>query len=854
VPGGASGAKVIPGEPAAKASAPVPPKVKKKVEPTYPPEKLAKGEKAVVKLTLSVDATGKVVDAKVLESGGPEFDAAALEAAAKLEFEPATVDGKPIPAKIPYRFTFDFQDVPKPPVPGETEKPAEKIAGFAGKVRTPVEDPLPGATVTIVAATGETRAMMTDANGGFVFDKLTPGKWKVTIEAQGFEKLVLDEDLPEGKVISAVYRPKLAGGAIDIEVKGERPAREVTVHVLDKREITRIPGTNGDALKAVQNLPGVARPPGLAGILIIRGSAPQESNIFIDGTLVPIVYHFGGLSSVVPSELIEKIEFRPGNFGPEYGRVTGGIVDVGIRSPAKDKFHGLLQFDLIDGRFIAEGPIDSKTRVAIAGRRSWVDAWLGPVLRQAGAGVSTAPVYYDWQMMVERDVTKSTTARVLFMGSNDRLAITLNTPAASDPTAGGDISTETGFWRIQGRVDTRITDDVKFTNTLAYGSDYASFNLGDLYFRLDSHPASWRSDVRAKISKDATLIAGMDYLWSSYDVQVRAPPPPEPGSAPGPFFGRPSREVGGTGALYRPALYWMLDLSPLKGLKLLPGVRLDYTRDTSSWEVGPRFAVRYDVVSGFPRTTLKGGAGVYHQPPLPQQSLPPFGTTGLSSSRATHYGAGFEQEFTKNIEISVEGFYKQLQKLVGQTAAETTSTGGVTYNNNGDGRVYGMELLLRYKPDDRFFGWVAYTLSRAERRLKPEDPMTLFIWDQTHILTLIASYKLGKGWEAGARFRYVSGRMYTPNVGGVYDYDAGAYSPIPEIPFNGSRLPSFNQLDIRIDKLWKFNSWSLAAYLDVLNVYYRKNPEGVSYNYNYTQQEIITGLPILPVIGLRGEL
>lgn len=855
VPGGASGAKVVPAEgEAPKPSVPVPPKIKKKVEPTYPPEKLEKGEKATVKLALSIDATGKVVDAKVLESGGAEFDAAALEAAAKLEFEPATLDGKPIPSKIPYRFTFDFQDVPKPPAPGETEKPPEKIAGFAGKVRTPVEDPLPGATVTIVGPNGETRAAMTDVNGGFVFDKLTPGKWKVTIEAQGFEKTVVEEELLEGKVVSAIYRPKLAGEAIDIEVKGERPPREVTVHTLDQREITRIPGTNGDALKSVQNLPGVARPPGLAGILIIRGSAPQESNIFIDGTLVPIVYHFGGLSSVVPSELLERIDFRPGNFGPEYGRVTGGIIDVGIRSPKKDKAHGLIQFDLIDGRLLAEGPIDAKTRVAIAGRRSWVDTWLGPVLRQAGAGVSTAPVYYDWQMMIERDVTKSTTARLLFFGSNDRLAITLNTPSASDPTAGGDISTETGFWRIQGKVETRITDDVKWTNTAAYGSDYISFNLGDLYFHLDSHPVSWRSDVRAKIAKDATLVAGMDYLWTSFDVGVKAPPPPEPGQTPGPFFGRPSREIKGSDALYRPALYWMLDLSPVKGLKLLPGVRLDYFRDTSSWAVGPRFAARYDVVQGFPRTTLKGGAGIYHQPPQPQESIAPFGTSGLSNSRATHYALGFEQEFTKQVELSVEGFYKQLQKLVGRSASEISSAGGVTYNNNGDGRVFGMEVLLRYKPDDRFFGWLAYTLSRAERRLTPTDPMTLFTWDQTHILTLIGSYKLGKGWEAGARFRYVTGRMYTPNVGGVYDFDAGAYSAIPEIPLNGSRLPAFNQLDIRIDKVWKFTNWSLSAYLDVLNVYYRKNPEGVSYNYNYTQQEIITGLPILPVVGVRGEL
>ncbi len=838
---------------AAPAGKPIAPKIKTKVEPVYPPEKLAKGEKASVKLELTIDVAGKVVNAKVVESGGPEFDAAALEAAAKLEFEPATLDGNPIQAKIPYRFNFDFKDVEKPKDEAKAEA-EKKTAAFTGRVRTPADDGLAGARITITGAGDTVFTTNTDATGTFFFDKIPPGKYRLRIEAPSFVPFESDEDLQENKVTSGTYRPKLAGEAIDIEVKGERPPREVTVHSLDTKEITRIPGTNGDALKAVQNMPGVARAPGLAGFLIVRGAAPQETNIFIDGTLVPIVYHFGGLSSVVPSELLERIDFRPGNFGPEYGRVTGGIVDVTIRSPRKDKFHGLLQFDLIDGRFIAEGPIDKKTRFAIAGRRSWVDAWLGPVLRKAGAGVSTAPVYYDYQMMVERDVTKDTTAKLTFYGSNDRLAITVNTPAASDPTLGGDISTTTGFWRIQGSVDHRLNENVRWRNTAAYGSDYVSFAVGDLNFKLDSYPISWRSDVRAKLSKDSTLIAGMDYYYSSFDVHVKAPPPPEPGVAPGPFFGRPSREINGSGSLYRPAVYFMVDLSPIKGLKLLPGVRVDYFRDTSSWNVGPRFAARYDLVPGFPRTTLKGGAGIFHQPPQPQESIAPFGTPGLQASRATHYSAGFEQEFTKQVELSVEGFYKDLQKLIGRTAAETTTTGGVLYNNNGDGRVFGMELLLRYKRDNRFFGWIAYTLSRAERRLVPTDPMSLFIFDQTHILTMIGSYQLGKGWEAGLRFRYVSGRMYTPYTGGVYDYDAGAYQPIPQLPLNSTRLPAFHQLDLRIDKAWKFQHWTFAAYLDVLNVYYRDNPEGVSYNYNYTKQSIVTGLPILPVLGIRGEL
>ena len=51
-----------------------------------------------------------------------------------------------------------------------------------------------------------------------------------------------------------------------------------------------------------------------------------------------------------------------------------------------------------------------------------------------------------------------------------------------------------------------------------------------------------------------------------------------------------------------------------------------------------------------------------------------------------------------------------------------------------------------------------------------------------------------------------------------------------------------------------FQTWQFSAYLDVLNIYNRGNPEGVSYNYNYTKQSIVTGLPILPVLGIRGEL
>ncbi len=263
---------------------------------------------------------------------------------------------------------------------------------------------------------------------------------------------------------------------LDLEVQGEKPPREPTKRVLAAEEITKIPGTNGDALRSIGNMPGVARPPLGSGALIVRGSSPNDTQIFVDGANIPIVYHFGGLSSVIPSEMLEKIDFYPGNFGPQYGRANGGIVDVGVRSPRKDRLGGLLQFDLIDGRLLAEGPISKSTRVMVAGRRSWLDAWLGPVLRSSGVGVSLAPVYYDYQAMIEHDLSRDTTVRVFAFGSSDRFKLTLSSPNSSDPAIGGAASESTHFWRVQTRLDSHPTSTIHSSSQVSFGQDGAAFS------------------------------------------------------------------------------------------------------------------------------------------------------------------------------------------------------------------------------------------------------------------------------------------------------------------------------------------------------------------------------------------
>jgi hypothetical protein len=274
----------------------------------------------------------------------------------------------------------------------------------------------------------------------------------------------------------------------------------------------------------------------------------------------------------------------------------------------------------------------------------------------------------------------------------------------------------------------------------------------------------------------------------------------------------------------------------------VPGVRLDYTKDTRSWDLDPRIVVRQNVTTS-PRTTLKAAAGLFSQPPSPQQTIPALGTPGLTDMRSYQYDVGAEREFTRNIEASLDGFYKQLDYQVTQGAG-----------NTGSGVIYGAEALIRYKPDERFFGWLSYTLSRSLRRSAPGLPLRLFQFDETHVLNVVGSYTLGRGWEIGAAFRLISGYMYTPSQYGFYDENIGTNVALASYPPFGSRLPLFQTLNLRVDKTWKRPWGTIGAFLDVINVYNAGNVDGISYDYNFTHTSYAGDIPFLPSLGLRVEM
>jgi TonB family protein len=664
-----------------------PPRIVESVAPPFPDA--AAENRAHVVLAISVDETGAVTDATVLESGGEVFDAAALEAAKRMHFEPAKRGDQPVAARIP--FAFDFTR------PDEAPAPAQPPAAAAPA-------PAPPSPSTPAAA------------------------------------------------------PKAVEEPEEISVRGERPPREPTRHTLSGNEIQTAAGTNGDLLRSVENLPGVARPPGLDGQLVVRGSDPADTGVFLDGTWIINAYHFGGITSVVPSELVERLDFHPGNFSPEYGRLQGGIVEIEMRSPRKDHLGGLLQVDLLDARTIVEGPITKTTRFALAGRRSWVDAWLGAV---AGDTVVAAPVYYDYQAMLEQDFSRNVTARLSVFGSDDRMKLLFDAPDATDPSNGGTLGLSQSFFRVMGRVDAKLSRNVRWVNKVSWGENHQNVAMNKYDGSIAFDVLTTRSDLRMRLSDALAWTVGADVLWGRYDISMRLPPQSVEGNT-GPIFARPVPDLRGAGYISRPAAYTMLEIRPVETLLFTPGVRVDYMSDTGRWTVDPRAGARLDLSRGKYRTTLKAAYGIYRQAPDPDQSVPPFGSPGIRSAWAEHASVGIEQMFDGAVELDMEPFAKRFHDLIVASPDDAQSANGVVNRNSGSGRAFGVEWLAKWTLPGRFSGFISYTLSRSERRDDDRQPYRLFEFDQTHILSASGRYELGKGWGIGSRFRYVSGSPYTP--------------------------------------------------------------------------------------------
>jgi hypothetical protein len=629
----------------------------------------------------------------------------------------------------------------------------------------------------------------------------------------------------------------------------EAPRTEPTKHVLDEQQLTTLPGTRGDALRAVEVLPGVARtqfgtnpgPPPL------RGSPANESAVFFDGAPAPLLYHFGGITSVFNSQLLESVTLYPGNYSARYGRVAGGIVEARVREPRADRGHFMLELSAIDSFALAEAPIGQKTSLAVAARRSNVDLFIKQLIDDDSTAVLAAPVYWDYQAIVSHRFNESHRLRALAYGSYDTFKLFVG-KAAEDPALHGDVGTSTSFHRLQVSLKSKLSEAVEQELTVSGVAEPGHGHVGNVTFEYQSKTATARAEWSMFLSPWLRLDAGLDavLLHVRYYFRGPSPAPSEGLPSQGSLASERSTEFASSLDAARPAGFIEASLRPIRSLLLIPSLRTDYYSDARNWSVDPRFSGRLDVSAA---TALKAGMGWYSQPPEYWEVVKEFGNTELEPYRTLQASLGVERQLGDRLRVDVDGFYKRwYQRVVG-----TPGGAPPVYVNGGTGKAYGLELLLDLQVTQRTRALLSYTLSRSVRHDGSGDPTRLFDHDQTHNLSLIGSVDLGRGFQAGARFRYVTGDPYSAVVSAVYDASSDTYRPLyGEV--NGARNPAFHQLDLRIEKLWQIGPVALTTFLEIMNAYNAQNQERRRYSFDYSRSKSVTGLPFFPNLGVRGEL
>jgi TonB family protein len=824
-----------------------PPKLVRFVDAAYPATEGEEPVEAVVELDMVVGKDGLVTEASVARSAGEAFDEAALAAARQFVFEPARKDWEPIAARIRYRYVFELKAPPE-----------EITTGWlSGTVLLAEDDSRAGAVaVEILNERDElVRDLVSGANGTFVATDLEPGKYEVNILGGEYGDLKVEEELVAGQVTQVIYRlgakKKPAYSGFGATAVIDAPPREVVKRTIDREELTRIPGTRGDALRAVELLPGVARPPFGIGLLIVRGAAPQDSESFIDGIPVPLIYHFGGLTSIYNSYSLEKIDFYPGNFSVRYGRRTGGILEVTTRDPARDRIHGVAEISVIDTFVTLEAPLTDKISISGGLRRSLIDL-IFPAVVPDDIGVRQAPVYLDYQFKLNFWPTKRDRVRISAYGSNDRLDLILEEAAGDDPAIRGNTELATSFYNNQVDWTRRVGDKVDQELAFNVGPNKINFALGN-EFRLEGTfiQTYGRGEWRYQISDRVRLIAGLDVYTAPIDLTYVGPQPQAQegaGSQQGSLAGQDQVFADVDSTVFRPGLYLESDMTLGKLTQLILGLRVDYFSEISAFSVDPRLTTIFTVAKDM---RVKLGVGIFSQPPEFQESDATIGNPDLDPIQAVHVGAGWEYDAFPGVRFGVEGFYKYLW----DRAIATPNGEAPFYVTGGIGRIYGGELSINLRPATgrHYFGYLSYTLSRSERQDGPLEPWRLFDFDQTHILTAAFVYNFPRNWEIGGTFRVVSGNPYTPVIGSIYDALNDVYIPI-DGRVNTLRNPLFHELNLRIQKKWIFQGWRLAVFLDIRNVYNQQNQEGIIYNYDYSRQTPLLGLPIIPSLGIRGEL
>ncbi|NQZ02652.1 MAG: hypothetical protein HRT45_18475, partial [Bdellovibrionales bacterium] len=467
---------------------------------------------------------------------------------------------------------------------------------------------------------------------------------------------------------------------------------------------------------------------------------------------------------------------------------------------------------------------------------------------------NTAPTYWDINLTYVKKWGEKAKFDMIGIASQDKVEAV--SEDADNPTFSGTVFGTTEFYRLIPKFEYKIDESSNVTTSFGAGVDRQIFKPGEQSLVFESTQLTWRSRYSKKVNESYRYQLGTDFLLSKFKVDSRISQSFfVRGDVNPPFEATELLITRARQDDLRQGYHWINDYDLIRDkLVFSPQLRVDHYQLHETTAFQPRGGFRYFVDDS---SSLYLSSGLYVQPEPVLNQLEASGNPDLEPSRSVHYSLRYEKDFREG---SIDGaqfrssiFYKDLQNLVVDSSAVIRRDGEQVperFNNDGEGSSQGLEFLLRYKMGrlNLNLGYT-YTVSRRTDPVSGDEfPSEQ---DQTHNLNFTAV----KSWDKyvlSTRFRYVSGLPFTPFTGAVYDENSDVYIPIPGRRLS-ERFEDFWSLDVRIDRKWIYDTWILSAYLDIQNVTNRQNQVGRSYNFDFSESQSQTGLPILPTFGVKGE-
>lgn len=690
------------------------------------------------------------------------------------------------------------------------------------------KQPLALVNVLIV---GTTRGAATDATGRYEIINLSPGMYQVRISMIGYkEKTISNVEIKTGVNTLNVLLEEtmLETQEIVVTPKPERYDASGITARLGKEMVAETPGSAQDIFWVIQTLPGIASD-GDNSKLYVRGGSPDENLVLYDGATIRNPFHFdfmgGGFWSVFNSRLVEKVEFYAGGFPARYGDRLSSVLVIENRTGSAEKIRGEASISMSDASGTIEGPIPLLNGSGlISVRRSYFDA----LLKYTGIGSGDYTVFpYFFDINSKFDFVLSQNHRVSFSGLYTREHMYAN---FNFPNYQGDFSWENKSSVASARLRSLISEFFLSDFILSWSRSNSSAvqirNSGEAYKIRE-----WtiKQDFALifpshELHVGAWLVRETDYVTINLPLDMAM------------NFGVDERKLNGSGTSWKPSLYvddkWTLN----SGITTSVGLRYDHIATSKENTLSPRLNLVY---AWNDHMSLSADYGWYYQSPRPYELDI---NKNLKSKRAESYGIGIKHEVGDEIVVSLELYNKRLSQLI-------TIDSTWNLSNEGYGYVRGGEFYVQLKSPSGLFGWLSYTYSVAKRKEETNPDLHFFDYDRPHLISLVGNYRFDDRWQAGLRFRYGSGRPYTPVASAWYDPQDERWFPIPGA-HNSDRYPAYNRLDLRLTRRFHFETFSLDAYLELLNVYNRKNLIHYEWDETYSSKKPMTVFPFLPVLGV----